>query len=338
MTLSEIAKHNAELADKVISAKGVLNSLINCTAHQEWEVRQQACGCLANIAKHTEALAQRLVDANILPKLINCIRDKKTSVQSQGILCLKEISCHSVDLARTVCDTAEALSSVIEYLNTFKGSKLHGAMILGYTASFNYELAKAVVKAEGHGALMKVLKEEEEGHVKAAAAWSLGQIGKHSAEVAKALIDKNVLEELLEVYNGAEGSKVLQEKAKRSLKSIIRQCFATESLMQLLDRADQKVARQILLQTASVLRSNPEEKKSFIEKGYLDRVKGIEAEEGSRLRGALEEFDELFPPVAEPEVKEEAEEKAEEKVETVEEPNKPEKKAEEIPKKAPNKK
>ena len=124
MTLSEIVKHNAELANKVINTQGVLNALVSCMGNQDWEVRQQACGCLAGIAKHTEALAQRLVNANILPKLINCTKDKKTAVQSQAILCLKEISCHSVDLARSVCDVTEALNSIIDNLNKSEHSRM----------------------------------------------------------------------------------------------------------------------------------------------------------------------------------------------------------------------
>jgi 3-methyladenine DNA glycosylase AlkD len=48
--------------------------------------------------------------------------------------------------------------------------------------------------------LALTLSEEKEDHLKAAAAWALGQIGRHTPEHAKAVAQANVLPKLLELY------------------------------------------------------------------------------------------------------------------------------------------
>ena len=50
-------------------------------------------------------------------------------------------------------------------------------MTLGYVSAFSETLALAVVVSKGIPPLKEALINEPEDHVKAAAAWSLGQIG-----------------------------------------------------------------------------------------------------------------------------------------------------------------
>lgn len=57
-----------------------------------------------------------------------------------------------------------------------------------------------------------VLSEEKEGHIKAAAAWALGQIGRHTPEHAKAVAVANVLPKLLQCYLSTESSEDLSSK------------------------------------------------------------------------------------------------------------------------------
>lgn len=57
MSLSEIAKHNSELAEKIANNAGTLKVLTTCLADRDWELKRNACTCLANIAKHTDELA-----------------------------------------------------------------------------------------------------------------------------------------------------------------------------------------------------------------------------------------------------------------------------------------
>lgn len=59
-----------------------------------------------------------------------------------------------------------------------------------------------------------VLSEESEDHIKAATVWSIGQIGRHTPEHAKAVALANLLPKLLELYMDASSSEDLQTKVK----------------------------------------------------------------------------------------------------------------------------
>ena len=56
------------------------------------------------------------------------------------------------------------------------------------------------------------LSEEKEDHLKAAASWALGQIGRHTPEHAKAVALANILPKLLECYLKTDSSEDLQQK------------------------------------------------------------------------------------------------------------------------------
>lgn len=60
--------------------------------------------------------------------------------------------------------------------------------------------------------LAVTLMEEQECHIKAAAAWALGQIGRHTPEHAKAIAVANVLPRLLQLFLAANSSEDLQTK------------------------------------------------------------------------------------------------------------------------------
>lgn len=61
------------------------------------------------------------------------------------------------------------------------------------------------------------LSEEAEDHIQAAAAWALGQIGRHTPEHAKAVAVANVLPKLLAAYLRADASEDLQTKVSRTV-------------------------------------------------------------------------------------------------------------------------
>ena len=85
-------------------------------------------------------------------------------------------------------------------------------MMLGYVGAHTENLAMAVIVSKGVVQLSLALAEEKEDHIKAAAAWSLGQIGRHTPEHAKAVALANVLPRLLECYLRNDSSEDLQQK------------------------------------------------------------------------------------------------------------------------------
>ena len=83
---------------------------------------------------------------------------------------------------------------------------------------------------------------------KAASAWSLGQIGRHSPDHAKACAILNVLGRLLAVYLSSDSSDDLKTKAKRALKAILQKCIHLEALEPLLADAPRNILKYIVHQ------------------------------------------------------------------------------------------
>eukprot|EP00826_Nyctotherus_ovalis_P018892 TRINITY_DN15743_c0_g1_i1.p1 TRINITY_DN15743_c0_g1~~TRINITY_DN15743_c0_g1_i1.p1 ORF type:complete len:335 (-),score=136.27 TRINITY_DN15743_c0_g1_i1:156-1160(-) len=296
MTLSEIGKHNAELAEKIANNAGTLRALAGCMVDRDWELRQYACACLANIAKHNEELAQKVAGADIFTKLISCIKDEKANVQRQAVVCVKEIAKHSLDLAKVVCDMGGVIPFVVEYINNTKGlAKLNGIMTIGYVASFDHDLAKSMVHAKAHIALVNALKEDSD-HIRSSAAWSLGQIGRHSSELARELADHKALNELLIVYMNADEKGDLKSKSRKALKMTVQQCMEMDALRPLLEVADERMLKCIVTQMAVVLKAKPETKRPFAERGALKRLLELEVPPESKLQAAINEIQDLYPP------------------------------------------
>eukprot|EP00913_Durusdinium_trenchii_P008476 g7960.t1 len=225
-------------------------------------------------------------------------------------------------------------------------------MTLGYVAAFSETLALAVATRTGmvstspqpvlrggwsastllsgiqcmNNDCLKAIKQElpddpdqlqklVQDHVKAAAAWSLGQIGRHSPDHARALAEADVLRRILAVYlhqeharatgrcalrmalrragpptvrpvpTGAlqDSSEDLQLKAKRALKSVVQKCTHLPALEPLLD-SPPNILKYVVQQFAKVLPNNVEARKAFVQSGSLQKLQEVQAESGSKLQ------------------------------------------------------
>ena len=108
---------------------------------------------------------------------------------------------------------AGGVGALVDYVNETRGnSRLPGIMTLGYISAFSETLALAVIVSKGIPPLGHALEKETEDHIKAASAWSLGQIGRHSADHAKSVADAGILPKLLDVYLDKESSDDLKTK------------------------------------------------------------------------------------------------------------------------------
>lgn len=67
-------------------------------------------------------------------------------------------------------------------------------MALGYIGAFSETLALAVIAEKGLVPLCAAVADDGEDHMRAAAAWSLGQVGRHTPEHAKAVADTGAAE------------------------------------------------------------------------------------------------------------------------------------------------
>jgi len=295
-TLSEICKHSPELAQLVVDA-GSVPYLAPMVAHPDAKLKHQVCGCLSQIAKHSVDLAEVVVEAEIFPKIFQCLKDNDNMVRRNAATCIREIAKHTPELAQLIVN-AGGHGQIIEYITTARGaSRLPGIMTLGYIAAFSETLALAVVVHQGVMPLKDALVNETEDHIKAAAAWSLGQIGRHTAEHAKALAQVDVFRRLIDVYKDASSSANLKTKAQKALKNVLQKCTHLASLEPLLFECPDEIIKYVVHQFAKVLPNQPAARKSFVQSRGLERVQELKASDNNaKLQEYIQTINSVYPP------------------------------------------
>merc|ERR1712167_268970 len=136
---------------------------------------------------------------------------------------------------------------------------------------------------------------EKEDHVKAAAAWSLGQVGRHSPEHSKAVAVANVLPRLLHLYLNENSSDDLQLKSKKALKNILQKCTHLPALEPLLHDAPPDILKHVIAQYSKVLPHDAKARRLFTTSGGLKKVQEMSAEEGSELSQHITAVRRCFP-------------------------------------------
>ncbi|CAJ1452407.1 unnamed protein product, partial [Effrenium voratum] len=321
--LSDVAKHSPELAQLVVDA-GATSLMVKEVSNSDAPLKRQVCSCLAQIAKHSVDLAEVVVEAEIFPNILHCLKDVDQVVRKNAATCIRELARHTPDLAKLIVN-AGGIAAVVDYVNEASGnSRLPGIMALGYVAAFSETLALAVAATPGRGGMLRAqtqtlvgrealapgcfkvvskgipplkdaLISEPEDHVKAAAAWSLGQIGRHTPDHARALAEADVLRRILAVYLHQDSSEDLQIKAKRALKSIVQKCTHLPALEPLLD-SPPNILKYVVQQFAKVLPNDAEARKAFVQSGSLQKLQEASTEHGSKLQEMVDSINLLYPP------------------------------------------
>jgi hypothetical protein len=102
-----------------------------------------------------------------------------------------EIAKHNTELALLIVHSSGA-AAIVDYISEYRGqARLPGIVTLGFISAFDDSLAIAVFVSKGIAPLKDTLINEPENPIKAAA-WSFGQIGKHSPYHAKFLAEADV--------------------------------------------------------------------------------------------------------------------------------------------------
>ncbi|KAJ3017599.1 UNVERIFIED_CONTAM: Sperm-associated antigen 6 [Siphonaria sp. JEL0065] len=326
--LGYIARHNGDLAQAVVDA-GAIPLLVLCVqepelslrriaasalsdlaqsvvdantipfiapllANPDAKLRRQVCSALSQIAKHTVDLAETVVDGEIFPNVLNCLKDSDGYVKKNSATLICEIAKHTPELAQLIVNSG-GIAAVVDYVSDARGNaRLPGIMTLGYIAAFSETLALAVILAKGVPPLAQALVTENEEHIKAACAWSLGQIGRHSPDHAKTLADNAVLPKLLKVLASApnanptalpgteeDGKDVgsdLKTKTKRALKCILEKTLYLDALEPLLQPSTPfNVLKYVVGQFAKILPNDVAARRAFVTSGGLQRVQEIAA-------------------------------------------------------------
>jgi hypothetical protein len=168
-------------------------------------------------------------------------------------------------------------------------------MMLGYVAAHSENLAMAVIVSKGVIALAIALAEECEDHVQAAAAWALGQIGRHTPEHSKAVAQANVFPRLLACYLKNGASEDLQTKSKKALKNLLQKCVFLPALEPLLHDAPPNILKHVVGQFSKVLPHDAKARRLFVSSGGLKKIQEIKAEPGSALAEYINTINNCFP-------------------------------------------
>ncbi len=300
--LGQICKHSAELAHNVVDADAV-KILIALILHPDAPLKRQVCSCLSEIAKHNVDLAETLVknqnsSLSIFPRILHCLKDQDMQVRKNAACCIREIARHTHQLATIIVNCGGTVS-IVDYLSSSQGaSKLPGIMTLGFIAAYDETLAMNVISAKAINPLLEALKNDED-EIKAAAAWTLGHIGRHSPDHSKNLAEANVPEELLKVYVASENMEDLRKKTKKALKMIIEVCHHLPALEPLLLKAQNaSIQKYVIARYAEILPSNTELRVTFVKSGAFKRIQEINSSAASdtKLKEYINEINKLYPP------------------------------------------
>lgn len=270
-SLGDICKHSPELAQAVVDA-GAVAYLVPLILHPDAKLKRQVCGTLAQIAKHSVDLAEVVVEAEIFPNILNCLKDNDTLVRKNAATCIREVAKHTPELAKLIVNSGGA-AALVDYVSEASGNnKLPGIMALGYIAAFSETLALAVIVSKGVAPLKDALVSEPEDHIKAACAWTLGQIGRHTPDHARALAEGDVLRHLLACMVHDDSSEDLKTKSKRALKAILAKCTHLQALQPLLRDSPVKVQKYVLRQFAQLLPHDVEARRAFVQVSFTNLI------------------------------------------------------------------
>lgn len=144
---------------------------------------------------------------------------------------------------------------------------------------------------------------------KAACAWALGQIGRHSPDHAKSLAENAVLPKLLKVLTslsdagGEEAGADLKTKTQRALKAVLEKTLQLEALEPLLQLSTPaNILKYAVGQFAKILPHDVAARRTFVTCGGLQRIQEIAASykdsnalTGTKLGEAIRTINECYP-------------------------------------------
>ncbi|KAA0160179.1 hypothetical protein FNF31_04489 [Cafeteria roenbergensis] len=294
-TLGEIARHTPELADAVADT-GLPVLLSALLAHDDASVRRQVCACLSQLAKHNVDMAELLVEAAVFPALLGLLHDSDPATQRNAAVAVREVVKHAETLAELVVK-AQGVGHLVDYLHSSHGAaRLPAVMALGFIAAFSESLAMEVLAGAGASAVCDALVAEPEDHVKAAAVWALGQLGRHGSEHARLLAEADCLRHVLGALLHEEASADLRDKARKALLGTLPHCAHLPALLPLLPGAPLQVQRAILAQVARVIPADAAQRRHLVSGGGLKAILALDVGGDPTVEELLDVICDAYPP------------------------------------------
>ena len=153
----------------------------------------------------------------------------------------------------------------------------------------------SVIQAKAISQLRDALQNEPHQHIKAAACYALGHVGRHSSKHAKEVSDANVLSLMLFYFIDPNSTDDLKLKAKNALKKIIDTCSNLNALEPLIHVAPDKILKHILQQYVKNLKGNTEEMRAFAQNGGLQKIQEIKGRVSAKIQTLIDEINSYYP-------------------------------------------
>lgn len=293
-TLSYICQHSEQLAQPV--AENGLDVITFFLTYNDTQLKRNICLLLGNITKHSIDLAnQVMAKLNNPSKLLSCLKDSDVYVKKNAAFCICEIVNKSPENAMSIVNAGGA-PILVEFITNVKGdARLYGILTLGFMSAYKEDFAFNVIRAKAINQLRDALQNEPHQHIKAAACFALGHVGRHSPQHAKEVAEANVLSLMLYHFMTPESSDDLKDKAKKSLKKIIENCNHLQALEPLLQVAPEKILKHILNQYCKNLKSNIGDKKNFVQNGGLQKLQELKTKLSEPLKEKIDEINSFYP-------------------------------------------
>jgi hypothetical protein len=241
-------------------------------------------------------MAEIVVEAEVFPRVLTCLQYPDELVRKHAATVVREVAKHSIELSQLIVGSG-GVGALVDYVSESTGNaRLPGIMALGYISAFSETLALAVIAEKGLVPLVAAQAEEREDHLRAATAWTLGQIGRHTPDHAKAVADTGVLLVLAELESDAKSSEDLQTKARRALKATVSKLTHLPALDTLVQRnLPESVMKLVLEQLGKVLANNVAGRSAFVHSGGLARLQQMAEVPGSQLAEVVAVINSSYP-------------------------------------------
>ncbi|CAM6103253.1 unnamed protein product [Calypogeia fissa] len=295
-TLSDIAKHTPELAQGIVDS-GVVPFIAPLITHTDTKLKREVCAVLFQIAKQTADLAEVIVAADVFPRIFTLLKDTDPMVRRNAASVAREVCKHTPELAQLIVATG-GVAALVDNISEVTGNeRLPGIMALGYIGAFTEALALTVIASNGLPPLLDALKNEIEDHIKSATAWTLGQIGRHTPNHAKAVAEVGVLPQLVLFFISKVSSEDLQTKCKKAFKSIVDRLTYFPALDSLFQGPPlpEELMKYVVQQLSKIIPNDNDARTKFVTSGGFAKVQQIQAEQGSEMREYIDNMNKAYP-------------------------------------------
>ena len=215
--LGYIAKHSAELAEKVSIEPNALEYLILCIQEPEINIKRITIQTISHIAKHNTTLTDRINVKDNLTYILFFLNTKDIALMYKICTCLANMARNSSSIATKIMSDVQP-KQLIDCIENESQDVQKAAITLINEIASNPELATQVNEKISADNFIRFLKHNK-GTSSLYGIPLISTMGKHKQEIAKKYVDEGVLDPLSEciskVISRLDRKKTSRKEDKR---------------------------------------------------------------------------------------------------------------------------